>query len=402
MSRRLVYEFLVELVLTLTAVFLFRLQLPGVVIVSVGGMGTLAFCERQFRKEDFLRKEYYQVTTYMEQLICSYKRHGVIIRAMEDCGALFEKEERMGQVLLAVKERLENGEEVRECLSLADSLFDSRRLHLLHDFLHHFDKWGSEMQNELDILLNDLEMWKNRVVLYQKKKQFIRKESILAGIFSLFLCYGVSLLMPFSLREEFWNGAWYQWSTTIMLLLLMVSELMIVKVLTGAWLDSGQMKKIKGKMTEEYIKQEFPYWLLTVSLYLQHDSVFLAIKNSLSHVKGKFCDEVKRLLEQIYENPSSVQPYNDFLHQWEIPEVQTGMKILYSVNEGGFQSVKQQVRFLVEQNHLLMDKNDRNSRKNSIAIMRMLRQIPMLLAGAKIVLDMMAVVTIMMKGWGYV
>ena len=57
------------------------------------------------REREF-EQEYEQVVTYLEQLLCSYRRLGHTGRAMEDCSSLFEPGSRMGGAIQRARQEV--------------------------------------------------------------------------------------------------------------------------------------------------------------------------------------------------------------------------------------------------------------------------------------------------------
>ena len=73
----------------------------------------------------------------------------------------------------------------------------------------------------------------------------------------------------------------------------------------------------------------------------------------------------------------------NFFQGLPLAELQTGMKLLYSVNTNGYQEASKQIQFLVEQSHVVMNQTESQYFRMKLAGFRMLRQIPMMLAGGK-------------------
>lgn len=374
--------------------YLFRLnRISGVIVWGIGIVLMPVF-DFSLQRSEKAKTEYYEMTAYMEQILCSYKRLGNIRLALEDCITLFTKDSEMGKALrqalhtLKTGEGVEGKEIVKGALTCIDKRYSSRRMLLLHEFLCSVEKMGGDTAEALDILLSDLQMWKRRTAVYQKRKQFIRAESSLAILLAGAMCYISRLLIPYDFLPDLTTSLFYQISTAFVLSCLICMEILILYKLTGSWLDVREAKA--EKLCRREIEKEFPYWLLSVTLYLQHDSVFHAVKRSEGQTQGVFRDEVHRFLERIYEEPSSLLPYTEFFCQLRLPEIQTGMKILYSVNANGYQETRKQVRFLVEQNNMVMDKCECNRFENRLAGLGLLKQVPMLIACIKVVADMVA------------
>lgn len=341
------------------------------------------------RKQRIQRQKYYDMTTYMELLLCSFKRCGHIKTALEDCRLVFLEKGMMGQAISRAIHILETGEDTGEG-SLTESAFNeisraynSKRMRLIHHFLCRVERMGGEAADSLDILLTDLEMWKRRVVLYQKQKQCMGKECTAAALLALLLCEISRFLIPADLQRNFVNSTIYQCSTIVVIYLL-------TGLLVLVWYYAGRIRPdlMKEKNRKRKIEREFPYWLLSVSLYLQQDSLYHALRQSEKETTGIFRQEVSRLVEGIYQQPTSLQPYLDFFSDLDLPDLRTGMKMLYAVNTNGYQDTKKQIQFLVEQNNAVMDRCEKEYFRMKVSGLRMLRQIPMMLAGGKVMIDM--------------
>ncbi|MCH5252268.1 MAG: hypothetical protein J1F22_04780 [Lachnospiraceae bacterium] len=434
MKRRVLVEILILTIIAVSAYELLGLYLPGCGVVWGIGILLLPWLEHCLRRNSQAKKEYYELTAYMEQMLCSYKREGNIRLALEDCATLFPEKSKMGKLLgkmlhmLKTGEGVEGAEIVQETLQQMNEGYNSRRLILLHNFLCSVDKMGGETAEALDILLQDLQMWKRRVLLYQQKKHSIRVESVVAALLALLMCFVSRIFVPFDFLPNLTGSYLYQGSTALIISLLFFVEVFILHKLTGSWLDTKHdlQKKEKRQLIQQYmrlkktsdgnngagifahlakkicrseVEREFPYWLLSVTLYLQQKSVYHAVSQSLQQVRGIFREEVKKFLNHMYESPASLLPFTDFFQELELSEVQTGMKILYSVNTNGYQETRKQVRFLVEQNNLVMDKCERNRLENQIAGMGLLKQIPLTLACGKVVVDMVVLLMMLLRGY---
>lgn len=338
------------------------------------------------KKKQRWKEEYYDLSIFMEQFLCSYKRWGHVKMAFEDCANIFEKESRIYPVIQRAITVLETGEGDTEKTVLSNAfheitvLYDSRRLKIMSHFLGRIEQIGGDVMDAIDILLADFQMWKQRTLFYQKKIVFLEREFFLASVLALLLCCVTHILLPNDVLQKFENLAIYQLSTTVVITGIVVLGVFNSHNFCKSWLDSSK----KGG---DSIEQEFPYWLLSVSLYLQQDSVYHAIQQSCHELKGRFRKEVTQLLKEIYEMPNSLEPYVNFFREEDLPELRTGMKILYSVNNNEYQDTKKQVYFLVEQSYRLMDQSETNRYQASLSVFQLVKQVPMVMAGAKIVLD---------------
>lgn len=374
------------LFLAILVVYMFRLHGWYTLCLLLSAvLGVPCFIKLAAKKQRW-KEEYYDVSIFMEQFLCSYKRWGHVKMAFEDCANIFEKESELYPVIQRAITVLETGEGDAERTILSNAfaeitkLYDSRRLKIMCHFLGRIEQIGGDVMDAIDILLVDFQMWKRRTLWYQKKIVFLEKEIFLASVLALLLCWGTHILLPNDILQKFENLAIYQLSTTVVITGMVVLGVFISRGFCKSWLDSS-------KNGGDSIEQEFPYWLLSVSLYLQHDSVYHAVQQSCHEVKGRFRKEVTQLLKEIYEKPNSLEPYVNFFREEDFPELRTGMKILYSVNNNEYQDTQKQVYFLVEQSHRLLDQSEMNRYQTNLSVFQLVKQVPMVLAGAKIVLD---------------
>lgn len=372
---------------------------------------------------------YTQVTSYLEQLLCSYRRLGHAGKALADCRLLFEESQLMGRVIRQAEHILFTGEGVLDgnileaAFSVIEGAFDSRRMRIIHRFILNGERTGSDCGASADILLEDLELWKNRTKMYETRKRFIKAECGIATIMALLLCYVSRLLTPEELGFDISESSLYQLSTTTVVLLFLLIIVTVCRKLSGSWLDqtsrlkeseSRQYEKLyyvlksqtnrkdfvtrhmAKKILSRYVQAEFPYWLLLVTLYLQSESTYQAMRCSLSETDSVFRQELEKMIEEIYDSPRSLEPYLGFFSELALTEVQSGMKILYSVNTNGYEDSARQLSFLIAQNNRLMDKNESYHHSNRMAGMSLLKQLPMLVSCLKLLIDLVNLLALTM------
>lgn len=384
---------------------------------------------KKYMRKDKLQEDIYnQVTAYIEQLLCSYRRLGHAGKALEDCNVIFQKDSQMGRAVMDARHILRTGEGVPDgrileaAFSTIEQKFDSRRLGIVHRYICNGERTGGDISHGADILLEDMELWKNRTKLYQSKKRFIKIECGVATMLSMFLCYVSRLLTPKELGFCLTDSMVYQISTVVVLILFLYIAAYIHKKLSGNWLDGkGKVNKkqqdkqirlyavleknssvsalsvyMAKKVLRRYVREEFPYWLLLVALYLQTESSYQALKYSMCETTGIFRRELQHLTEEIYDSPRDLEPYLNFFAVLNLPEIKTGMKILYSVHTNGYEESRKQLDFLVSQNNRLMDKNEGFRYGNRMAGMSMLKQLPMIISCMKLLVDLIHLLTMTM------
>lgn len=413
-------------------VWIYGLGVWAAVLSAVAAGVALRRIRISMAREKGYEEEYRETALYLEQLLCSYRRLEHAGKALEDCSAIFESNSRMGQAIDRARHVLRTGEGVEDgriyeaAFEKIEEVYDSRRLRIVHTFLCNGERMGGETGRSVDILLEDLQLWKNRTGLYQNRKRFIKVECGISAGLSVLLCYVSRLLTPEELGFQICDSVVYQVSTLLVFLILWFVIASIYRKLSGPWLDireqedeefQKKQKKLYGilcgkgkkasllsrhvakKVVGKYVKGEFPYWLLLVTLYLQSQSSYQALRYSMKETRGIFCDEIRKMTEGIYDSPRDLNPYLGFFEPLHLPEIQSGMKILYSVSANGYEDSRRQMDFLVAQNNRLMDQSERLIQNNKMAGMSLLKQLPMLVSCVKLLVDLASLLTMTMQNF---
>ena len=424
----------------------FIMQIPLYVFVAVG----IFRMERQKERERKKKTEYEEAAAYMEQLLCSYKRLGHLGRAWEDCLPLCEQGGTMWHLIRRAQELLKSGEDSTDSgyadnsgehrymdgsgesgASVAWSAcreihthISSRHMILIHEFLCRTEQTGGEITEALDILLQELQMWKRRNALFHTRRLWFGRECRIAVCLAVVLCFFSEFVMPADIRAILYGTVWYKGVTAAVLALLAGLFLFLDQRLSSDWLDHDtdpqsrwkkqrQMYELvtrkKGglragaakKYCRQEVEREFPYWLLTVALYLQHETVYPALMDSVERTGGIFRTEVERLITGIYESPASPEPYYRFFEPLDLEEIRSGMRILYAAGNSEYGDISRQIRFLVELNNMIMDRYEQKKYESEMAGMGIWRQLPMLAGAGKVLFDMAVVLLAVLQQYAF-
>lgn len=422
--KRLVIEGGILGIVLLVIALSYSLGIPQSLVAGGIGFLLLPLADRCRIRARTVEDEFYQVSSYMEQMLCSFRRRPVIGAALQDSQSIFARETKMWRILEKMKSSLQAGELVpeqdfrsggnllRDTLGIMEQAYPCRRMKLLHDFIVKAEAMGGNTTESLNILLRDFQMWKRRVRMFQKKRQYLCSDSVAACVTALGLC-GLSYhFIPWNLREMLTRSWQYQWSSVVFVSGIMGIFVWILSRQTEHWTDTrerrgeknsehlkksyrglkkkkvGVLKYFSKRVCRRAVEQEFPYWLLTVALFLQMDNTFQAVRSSVEYTSEIFSSEVNEFLQRIYADPVSPEPYSSFFAELQLPEVQSGMKLLYAFTNNGYEDTSGQIRFLVEQNHLVMDQVEKKEFEDQVAAFGFVRQVPMLMAALKVIMDL--------------
>ena len=129
----------------------FRLHWLYAAVLLILSQAYALFYYKISRKGECAKEDYYEVTVYMEQFLCSYKRLGHVRMAWEDCCNLFEEKSNIYQAIqraIYIMETGGNGQG-KTILSGAfceiESIYNSRRLEMMHRYIAQIEKTGGEV-----------------------------------------------------------------------------------------------------------------------------------------------------------------------------------------------------------------------------------------------------------------
>ena len=145
---------------------------------------------------------------------------------------------------------------------------------------------------------------------------------------------------------------------------------------------------VRYKAIKEEIEIQFPRWLMNVALYIQSNSVQVALYKSIATAPLVLQPELIKLNNAIRENPTAPEPYLNFMKDFNMPDITMNMKMFYSIASGAGADVQKQVNEIIKRNNALLDKTERIVIDNYLAKMYMFFLAPQLTGGLKLAVDM--------------
>ena len=100
-----------------------------------------------------------------------------------------------------------------------------------------------------------------------------------------------------------------------------------------------------------------------------------------------------RFIYELEESPADVRPYYNFLSEYEILDISSTVKMLYSISELDYESIDITMNTLIKRNYEMIDKHEEVKNQNSISMMQFAEYIPMIFVSLKISADMLLVIT---------
>lgn len=401
----------------------YKLRITSVVICSVAAIIYNVFYEKQEKIRKYYLNKYYDVVQYMEQMIYSFKKQPKIREALSDAQKVSTErmKEIIEEVLVSIDSKAtENIYE--ESLDIIGKEYDCKRLRSLHSFLIKIEKNGGEYETYINILLEDIKEWSDRLSLFIRDVNRVKRNVIISIFSTLITCGFMAYLIP--KEYQYTNHIIYQIVSTVMIILMLQIFLTVNKKLNYNWIkekelmpenmvmkyyslvERGQQgkrelsllermsyKKAK-KSLENEIKKAFPDWIRDVAINLQNETVQSAIENSYENAAFVLKRPIRKLLIDFERYPIGIEPYDNFLSGFDLMEIKSSMKMFYSINQLGNEQSDKQIDAIIDRNNKMTRQAEEMKNKDRIGIAGMFSAIPMLIGVGKIMSDMVLMVIV--------
>lgn len=385
----------------------------------------LPFLLRNNYKNRYEQRRFSDANIYIEQFLYSFQKSGKILATLQDVAQLFEGGEMCRQIEAAIDCILHTYDRTdveKKGLELIERRYPAPQISSMHRFALQVEKNGGDYHDGILLLLDSRRLWADRVYALLKEKKKKRFQILLSIATSLFLCSMIFLVsdrLEVSLKDS-------PVTMTVTLVVLMLDFWIFYLAdkrlsvgyfceeeddgeileqycrITGphkGWLDSLGRRIGRRRVTRE-LEKVFPRWLMDVSLLLQSENVQVAIFKSYQDAPRLMQPELKKLIVALQDNPASMEPYRNFFREFPLPEVQSAMKMLYSLSEGTGGNAAPQIADLIRRNQILMDKGEKMKNEDALAGMYALFLTPQLTGGFKMLVDLVIALGLYMGNMG--
>lgn len=411
------------LILVLIVCLIYKLNIFCILVCLAGAaVFHMLFQKQQQIKEKYLNK-FHDVLLYMEQMIYSFKKQPKIRPALSDAQKVSSNrmKEIIEEVIVNIDSKMTD-KIYEESLDIIGKEYDCKRLRSLHEFIIKIEEHGGDYENHINILLDDIKQWGDRVSLFIKNVERVKRNVIISIFSTLITCGFMSYLIPTEYRYT--NHPVYQICSTVMILLVMLSYLLVYKRMNIDWIQEKQMlpdnmivkyfvlvekgymndKRLsllerisyrKAKRTlENEIKKAFPDWIRDVAINLQNQTVQTAIENSYERLAFVLKRPVRKLLVDFEKYPVGIEPYDNFLREFDLDDIKSSVKMFYSINELGKAQSEKQIHSIIDRNNKMTRQAEEMKNSDQIGAATMFTAVPMGVGVVKIMVDMILMIVV--------
>ncbi len=451
------------LLLAIAIGLFFHLRVVYVSIIFFAVLIFLPLMITDTYKRMYEQKRFADVTDYMEQVLYSFRKERKVLAALRDCknaipdGMMKRSIDEAIAYMEAGQIQTEKGA-IMEALSSIEKYYDCDRLHMVHEFLAGAEERGGEIEQSIELLVEDIEVWKRQTYELQKNKKTHQTECILSIVVAALVC-GADMYIMEKVKSMAYAGGDItifqqfpvQISSLVFVLICLFAFYKSSKRMTADWLNKqkdeaaalkayeyvmnfDEPKALRGSLcmagiffagaaicylwflkivslllllvgifmafqhrfsyqmnlrdVKQSLYRAFPEWMFDMALLLQNNNVQVAITKSLPKAQLILKGELEELLVRIKENPSDARSYTLFCEKFDVPEIATCMKMLYSVSESGAGDAQKQIENLIRHVHKLQEKEAALENENITFKMRAISFYPVGGTSVKMFVDM--------------
>lgn len=131
-----------------------------------------------------------------------------------------------------------------------------------------------------------------------------------------------------------------------------------------------------------------PQWLMGLALLLQTNNVQVAIEKSVSEAPAVLKKELTLLVERLQTEPEKLRSYTEFCKSFDVPEIQSCMKMLHAISESGTGNAGMQIRNLIQRVYEMQNIADNIRSEHRAFQVKLIFAYPVIAATVKLLVDL--------------
>ena len=406
----------------------FGLRVVPQTILCAAGLISIPFFLRNAYRHIYNQQEFSDANVYMEQFLYSFRKSGKVLDTLRDVAELFPEgrmHKRLTEAISYILHTYNETDIEKKALARIEEAYPWDGIRRMHRFALRTEELGGEYDNSIRLLLESRRMWADRIYGLQQRNNRQRRDIVLSIITSLLLCSAI-YYMSGKMDIDVASAPLAQIVTVVVLLVDLYIYYRADARLTTGVLESQSVsekdlievyeryrrysdkklidrigKRIAKKRLSIAVEQEFPVWLMQISLLLQTENVEVAIFRSVEDAPAILKPALTELAGELKREPGSMRAYSGFLSEFSLPEISSSMKMLYSISNGNGGDASSQIEDIIRRNNLMQDRNERQKDEDSMAGMRALFLAPQLTGGFKLIVDMALLLIVYLSEIGY-
>ena len=334
-------------------------------------------------------RRFCDINSYMQQFINGMILHQRIVAALDDVLIIFP-DGQMHDSLLHMQNILQSANDIqkaeKEAFAYLEQQYPNSQISMIHEFARRVERRGGTFEMEMKLLDEKRKKWEKRTEHCQNTMRITVTSSLLMYVAMIFICVLVQRMMPEELSVM--TSLLSQVSECILISLFYVFACMVIAHIANGWLhpekvlDGKRAKKLLAYMENQkdaesfhlfrrlkyfwsrqrvktQLKYAVPRWLFDVCLLTQKYNITVSITESLKTAPAILEKDIKKLLTELQLSPSSMEPYLNFLGEYQMQSITATMRMLVSIQNGTAGDLRTQMDQLIEHSMNMLDEMDR-------------------------------------------
>lgn len=341
----------------------------------------------------------------------------------------------------------------KNALNIIADDFDCVKIRLIHKFMISVSEYGGNFDETLEMLLSDRAAWeiRQREIQARRKNKFknvlmsIIMSLVLLGIFAKtipsqydistsglvnwsyvgvfiaeFLCYvkasRLSLVDP--LKEQTddpkseikaynkitnWDDEKEHKKAVKWALMFLIGTIVMTIIVRNAIVSAVLLvltvvvfnsDKIDFNLTYDKlikaINLRYPAWIVDLALLLQNKSVQASIAESYDDAPMVLQPELEKMMYALSDNPDGSEPYMNFFGEFKLRNIQSAMKMLYSIAQGTGGDIQKQLAGAIERNNELLAISENEAADKNMAGLAGMFLTPVVIGSVQLMADLLA------------
>lgn len=403
------------------------------------------------------KERFYEVVTYLEQMIYSFLKFPKIREALLDVSEISRG--RLKRSLSSALELIDDGNDTNifiKAFNKMEQVYNCHHVHCLHKYLVKLETEGGEYEVFLNLILQDVKNWSNAVIEFRLDTAK-KKRNVLFAIAVTVITSGIMVrLVP----EEFAfvSIMTYKVAVSVCLILLYLVYVYIEVLSSKSWLETyvqmsedrakkydcvvrnglakafritfsviavlffviGFLLVISDKQKISYIviflgliaygypkirykrilkrmtnelQKSFSDWLLEFGMNLQSETVQTSLYHSYKNAPNVLKPELERVLKLMVSHPVGIKPYDVFLDRYELSEMKSSFRMLYPIQSLEHNQVIKHLEMIVERSQRITRKSFLMQQEDKLGMINMLVSAPSLIGIFMILTSIFLLVT---------
>ncbi len=410
---------------------IYKLKIGFIVLCGFTVVAAMTILYNEEEKKRKYSNKLNDTILYLEQMIYSFKKQPKIRVALTDAQKVSSSQ--MKEVIEEAVVNIDSNttkDIYGAALEIIEKEYSCGRIRSLHKFIKKIESNGGEYETYINILLEDIKNWSDRTLSFIKSVERTKRNVFISILTTLITCGFMAYLIPKDYKYT--DNIVYQISSTILIMAMVFTVVIVIKKWNLDWLkeenvlsenmiikyygivekgyinmsDLSFMEKFNYKNIKKRVEREiykaFPDWIRDVAINLQNDTVQSAIESSYEETPFILKRPVRKLLIDFEKYPVGIEPYNNMLKEFDLPDLKSSVKMFYAINELGKEQSTKQIGAIIDRNNKISGLTEQMKNNDKIGMATLYSVIPMLLGVVKIIIDMMLMILVFTTSIGKV